>query len=99
MGAAVSEGEGNEMRLHLRVGFGWARLVFSPDREAHMNAMVLRAAAATVFMEGSASWLEGGGAGSGSTSGGVPLPDSAAAARAWPGSAGPSAQSGGDNFF
>ena len=57
MGAAVSEGEGNEMRLHLRVGFGWARLVFSTDREAHMNAMVLRAAAAT-GRRGARAWKE-----------------------------------------
>ena len=64
MGAAVSEGEGNEMRLHLRVGFGWARLVFSPDREARTNApgnaMVLRAASVAAAGETRCARGEGG---------------------------------------
>ena len=61
-------------------------------------------------MRGGDVQLGEGGAGSGSASGGVPRPDSAvaagrtpagemAAAQAWPGSAGPSAQSGARSFF
>ena len=47
------------------------------------------AAAVAVFKGGRGVRLGEGGAGSGSASGGMPRPDSVAAARAWLGSAGP----------